>query len=107
VTTSLRGKGESVLGEMPRGTHVCVYYESLDDLIDTVVPFFKIGLEKNEFCMWVPSKLAGIGRHDPGHFYSGPDGFFLVFNDDCFGSQADITPNSISNWQPVATVGPE
>jgi hypothetical protein len=30
-----------------------------------------------------------------------------VFHDDCFGSQADITPNSISNWQPVATVGPE
>jgi hypothetical protein len=24
-----------------------------------------------------------------------------------FGSQADITPNSISNWQPVATVDPE
>jgi hypothetical protein len=50
---------------------------------------------------------SGIGRHDPGRFYSGTDGFFLVFHDDCFGSQADITPNSISNWQPVATVGPE
>ena len=50
---------------------------------------------------------SGIGRHDPGRFYSGTEGFFLVFRDDCFGSQADITPNSISNWQPVATVGPE
>jgi hypothetical protein len=37
---------------------------------------------------------SGIGRHDPGRFYSGKDGFFLVFRDDCFGSQADITPNA-------------
>lgn len=72
MTTSLGRKGGSVLGEMPRGTHVCIYYESLDDLIDTVVPFFKIGLEKNEFCMWIPSKLltleesrTALGRHIP------------------------------------------
>src|SRR5262245_752036 len=60
VTTSLRRKSGNVLGEMPRGTHVCIYYESIDDLIDTVVPFFKIGLEKNEFCVWVPSKLLTL-----------------------------------------------
>jgi DNA-binding CsgD family transcriptional regulator len=62
----------NVLGEMPRGTHVCIYYESIDDLLDTVVPFFKIGLENNEFCVWVPSKLLtpeqsrmALGRRIP------------------------------------------
>ena len=60
MTTSLRRKGVNVLGEIPRGTHVCIYYESTYDLIDTVVPFFKIGLENNEFCVWVPSKLLAL-----------------------------------------------
>jgi DNA-binding CsgD family transcriptional regulator len=60
MSPSLRGKGASVLGELPRGAHVCIYYESIDDLIDAVVPFFRIGLEKNELCVWVPSKLLAL-----------------------------------------------
>ena len=46
----------SVLGDMPWGTHVCVFCESTEDLLDTVTPFFKAGLESNEFCLWAPSE---------------------------------------------------
>jgi DNA-binding CsgD family transcriptional regulator len=44
----------NVPGEMPRG-HLCMFYETTDDLLDTLVPFFEAGLQNNEFCLWVCS----------------------------------------------------
>ena len=46
----------NVLGDMPWGVHFCVFYESKEDLLDTVVPYFRAGLENNEFCLWAPSE---------------------------------------------------
>ncbi len=54
-TTALRRTGVNVLGDMPWGTHVCMFYETKEDLLDTVVPYFKAGLESHEFCLWAPS----------------------------------------------------
>jgi DNA-binding CsgD family transcriptional regulator len=54
--SDLRRTGVNVLGDMPWGAHVCMFYESKDDLLDTVVPFFKAGFESNEFCLWAPSQ---------------------------------------------------
>jgi len=45
-----------ILGNMPWGTHLCVFYESKEDLLDILVPYFKAGLENNEFCMWITSE---------------------------------------------------
>ena len=56
MTTALRRTGVNVLGNMPWGTHVCMFYETKADLLDTVVPYFKTGLESNEFCLWAPSE---------------------------------------------------
>ena len=42
-----------MIGEVPWGTHFCQFYEDKQDLIDILVPYFKAGLENNEFCMWV------------------------------------------------------
>jgi DNA-binding CsgD family transcriptional regulator len=55
MSTALRRTGVNVLGDIPWGTHVCMFYETNDDLLDTVAPYFKTGLESNEFCLWVPS----------------------------------------------------
>ncbi len=38
---------------MPWGTHFCHFYETKEDLLDILVPYFKTGLENNEFCLWV------------------------------------------------------
>ena len=38
------------------GTHFCQFYENKKDLVDVLVPYFKAGLENNEFCMWVTSE---------------------------------------------------
>ncbi len=52
----LRKTGINFLGDLPWGTHLCQFYQSKEDLIEILVPYFKAGLENNEFCMWVCSE---------------------------------------------------
>lgn len=51
----LRQSGIRVVGEMPWGGHICVFYETKDDLLDTAAAYFKAGLASNEFCIWAIS----------------------------------------------------
>ncbi|HXQ84944.1 MAG TPA: MEDS domain-containing protein [Xanthobacteraceae bacterium] len=55
MSAALRRTGLNVLGDMPWGAHVCMFYDSKEDLLDTVGPYFEAGLESNEFCLWAPS----------------------------------------------------
>ena len=55
----LRKSGIEIIGEVPWGTHFCQFYQSKEDLIEILVPYFKQGLENNEFCMWVTSEPLG------------------------------------------------
>jgi PAS domain S-box-containing protein len=52
----LRDSGIDAIGNVPWGTHFCQFYKTKQDLIDILVPYFKAGLESNEFCMWVTSE---------------------------------------------------
>ena len=56
MTIALRNTGIEPVGEMPWGTHFCHFYETRDDLLETLLPFFKAGLEAGEFCAWVVSE---------------------------------------------------
>jgi len=51
-----RKTGIDVIGDVSWGTHFCQFYQTKEDLIDILVPYFKTGLENNEFCMWVTSE---------------------------------------------------
>ncbi len=53
ATQLLRKTGLEVLGYMPWGTHCCHFFQTQNDLLETVIPFFQSGLEANEFCLWV------------------------------------------------------
>ncbi len=55
MAIELRKTGISVVGNVPWGTHFCHFYETKQDLLDTLVPYFKAGLEGKEFCVWVLS----------------------------------------------------
>src|SRR6185295_17725852 len=55
VAIELRKTGISVVGDVPWGTHFCHFYDTKQDLLDTLVPYFKFGLESKEFCLWVVS----------------------------------------------------
>lgn len=52
----VRKTGIEGVGDMPWGTHLCQFYQSKQDLLETLVPYFKTGLENNEFCMWVTAR---------------------------------------------------
>ena len=49
----IRKSGIAAVGDIRWGTHFCEFYQTKQDLIDMLVPYFKAGLENNEFCMWV------------------------------------------------------
>jgi PAS domain S-box-containing protein len=53
MTAELRKTGISVVGDIPWGTHLCHFYETKQDLLDILLPYFQAGLEHNEFCMWI------------------------------------------------------
>jgi len=51
----LRRFGIDLVGSIPWGTHLCQFYQTKEDLIDVLVPYFAEGLRSNEFCMWITS----------------------------------------------------
>ncbi|MEP7272870.1 MAG: MEDS domain-containing protein [Acidobacteriota bacterium] len=55
MPTELRKTGISVLGDLPWGTHFCHFYETKEDLLDILFPYFKTGLANNALCVWVVS----------------------------------------------------
>jgi len=52
----LRKTGIDFIGNTSWGTHFCQFYQTPEDLIDILVPYFKVGLENNEFCMWITAE---------------------------------------------------
>ncbi|MDB5024872.1 MAG: domain S-box protein [Mucilaginibacter sp.] len=55
MNEALRPTGIDVIGDIPWGTHFCHFYETEDDLLSALVPYFKAGLENHEYCIWVTS----------------------------------------------------
>src|SRR5258706_466371 len=81
MTIALRNTGIEPVGEMPWGTHFCHFYETRDDLLETLLPFFKAGLEAGEFCAWIvseplevpaPHQFAVAGRGGGGEVVETP-----------------------------------
>jgi DNA-binding CsgD family transcriptional regulator len=52
---ALRKSGIISISEIAWGAHICVFYETKQDLLDANVPYLKAGLEGNEFCVWAIS----------------------------------------------------
>ena len=60
MTNEMRKTGIDVVGDMPWGTHFCLFYETKDDILDTLVSYCKAGLESEEFCLWVVSEPVTV-----------------------------------------------
>ena len=41
------------IGFVPPNLHICHFYRKRQDLVDTMVPFLKAGLESGERCLWI------------------------------------------------------
>jgi transcriptional regulator with PAS, ATPase and Fis domain len=60
MMAEMRKTGVDVVGDMPWGTHFCLFYETLMDLLEPLVSYCKAGLESQEFCLWaVAAPLTG------------------------------------------------
>ena len=54
--SALRKTGIRVIGDLPWGAHICLFYETKNDLLEAAAAYFKAGLESNEFCVWAISE---------------------------------------------------
>ncbi|MDP3879495.1 MAG: PAS domain S-box protein [Dehalococcoidales bacterium] len=50
-----RKSGISLIGDVPWGTSFCHFSQTDKELLNVLVPYFKAGLEGNEYCIWVTS----------------------------------------------------
>jgi|GEM_PF-4918326 len=55
----MRKSGVDIIGDVPWSAHFCQFYQTKEDLVDILVPYFNEGLENNEFCIWVTSEPLG------------------------------------------------
>jgi C4-dicarboxylate-specific signal transduction histidine kinase len=54
-----RKTGISVVGDRPWGAHLCLFYETKEDLLEIVAPYLKAGFESGEYCVWgIPDILT-------------------------------------------------
>jgi C4-dicarboxylate-specific signal transduction histidine kinase len=60
MTPETRKTGIDIVGDMPWGTHFCLFYETKKDLLDMLVSYCKAGLESEEFCLWVVAEPLTI-----------------------------------------------
>lgn len=52
MPSTLRSSGIPFMDEVPWGSHLCLFYETQDDLIDTASRYFALGLDSGELCVW-------------------------------------------------------
>ncbi len=62
IESTKRTTGILTIGEADWGTHFCLFYRTPQDLIEILSPYFKAGLENNEFCMWVTSRPLQVAE---------------------------------------------
>src|SRR5260370_7215800 len=60
MVTEMRKTGIDVIGDMPWVPHICPLYETMQNLLDTLISYFKAGLESGEFCLWVVAEPLTI-----------------------------------------------
>lgn len=52
----LRKSGIHLIGDIRWGAHICMFYETAEDLLDACIAYFEAGLAGNEFCVWAVSE---------------------------------------------------
>src|SRR6266853_6475242 len=57
----MRKSGIDVVGDVSAwGAHFCLFYETKEDLLDTLVSYCKSGLETEEYCLWIVAEPLTI-----------------------------------------------
>jgi CheY-like chemotaxis protein len=70
---TFRKSGIDAIGQAGRGTHFCHFYETRQDLIDMLVPYFEAGLRDKESCPWIASDPIGADEAETAMVEALPD----------------------------------
>jgi DNA-binding CsgD family transcriptional regulator len=62
VDPNLRPTGIPPIGPLPWGSHICMFYETPQDLVEAHAEYFGVGLADNERCVWVLSEPVDRDR---------------------------------------------
>src|SRR5436190_22912842 len=61
MATDVGKTGIDVVGDVAAwGAHFCLFYETKDDLLDTLISYCKSGLESGEYCLWIVAEPLRI-----------------------------------------------
>jgi C4-dicarboxylate-specific signal transduction histidine kinase len=61
MATGMRKTGIDVVGDVSAwGAHFCLFYETKEDLLETLVSYCKSGLESEEYCLWIVAEPLRI-----------------------------------------------
>jgi signal transduction histidine kinase len=61
MTTEMQKTGIDVVGDMVAwGAHFCLFYETREDLLDTLIAYCKSGLGREEYCLWIVAEPLTI-----------------------------------------------
>jgi DNA-binding CsgD family transcriptional regulator len=83
---SLRRTGITPLTLLPWGSHICLFYETVEDLLETQIGYFGAGLVDNDLCVWAmpdaidrDRAMAALRKAIPGFdAYLAKGGFELL-----------------------------
>jgi PAS domain S-box-containing protein len=73
MATEMRKTGIDIVGYMPWGTHICLFYETKQDLLDTLVAYCIAGLKNEELCLWVVAEPVTINEATDALIDAAPD----------------------------------
>ena len=61
MTTEMQKTGIDVVGDMVAwGAHFCLFYETREDLLDSLIAYCKSGLGREEYCLWIVAEPLTI-----------------------------------------------
>ena len=74
MSTDTRKTGIDVVGDMVAwGAHFCFFYETRDDLVDTLISYCKSGLESGEYCLWIVAEPLTVNEAKDALRHAVPD----------------------------------
>ena len=69
------------------GAHFCLFYETKQDLLETLISYCKSGLERDEYCLWIVAEPLTIEEARAALKNAVPD-----FDRYLAGSRLEIVP---------------
>src|SRR4051794_30036431 len=58
--STLRKSGIQAMGDLTWGSHICLFYETKNDLLEVNTAYIQAGLDSNEFCIWAVSAPTSV-----------------------------------------------